>query len=160
MTLAEFSILVGAPPKWVLNTRAILGLDSGYTVEAAEKLALVCALNRDFGIALPRTIDLASDALRPVAAPSAPRGFADLVIDVVRLRAAIATRLSLLSAHHQARRAGRKPRRTAPLAAAKRHGLDLTLLGANLALSPVERLRQLDAMASFRTRVRRVNRDV
>lgn len=156
MTLAEFSIVVDAPPKWVLNTRAILGLDSEYTVEAAEQLALVRALNRDFGIALPRAIDLAAKALRPVDGASAPPGFANLVIDVVRLRVAIATRLSLLSTQHASRRAGRKPRRAAPLSAAKRHGVDVTLLRANLALSPAARLRQLDAMVSFRTRVRRV----
>jgi hypothetical protein len=156
VTLAEFSIVVDAPPKWVLNTRAILGLDSDYTVEAAEHLALVRALNRDFGIALPRASDLAVRALRSVTVAAVPSGFANLVIDVVRLRMAIATRLSLLSTQHAPRRAGRKPRRTAPLSAAKRHGLDVTLLRANLALSPADRLRQLDAMASFRTRVRRV----
>ena len=156
MTLAEFSVVVDAHPKWVLNTRAILGLTGDYTVEAAEDLALVRALNRDFGIVLPRASELAASALHPVAGVSVPSGFADLVIDVGRLRAAVATRLSLLSTHHAARRVGRKPRRMAPLAAAKRHGLDVTLLRANLVLSPAERLRQLDAMASFRSRVRRV----
>jgi hypothetical protein len=156
MTLAEFSILVDAPTKWVLNTHALLGLARHYTVEDAQRLALVRILNRDVGVALPRARELAENALQPSAGRHEESGVVRLVVDLPRLRAAIATRLSQLGAHYARRRAGRKPKRASALTAAKRHGLDVSLLQANLARRPVERLRQLDAMVAFRSAVRRV----
>jgi hypothetical protein len=156
MTLAEFAILVDAPTKWVLNTHALLGLARQYGVEDAERLALVRILNRDFGVALPRALELAENALQPSARRHEESEIVQLVVDLPRLRAAIATRLSQLAAHYARRRAGRKPKRAAALTAAKRYGLDVSLLQANLARRPVERLRQLDAMVAFRSAVRRV----
>ena len=162
MTLTDFALLVDAPPKWVLNTRAILGPGVRYTVPIAERLALVRVLNRDLGIALPRAWSLAGAALlRPVGQSNvvsvvAGDGLVTLEIDVHRLQAALATRRSQLATMHEPRRAGRKPSRSSnPVFAAQRHGLDVSLLQANLKRSPSERLRQLDAMASFSSRVRR-----
>ena len=157
MTLTEFSIVVDAPPKWVLNTHAILRLGPDYTLEAAERLALIRILNQDFDIALPRARELAESALRTSSGPHARAGIADLTIDVPRLRAAVSTRRSQVATHHAPRRAGRKPKRTAPLTAARRYGIDLTLLQANLWRQPVERLRQLDGMVAFSQAVRRTH---
>jgi len=75
---------------------------------------------------------------------------------VHRLRAAVATRRSQLATMHHSRRAGRKPKpASSAIEAARRYGLDVTLLQANLARSPKVRLRQLDGMAALPTLVRR-----
>ena len=163
MTLADFAVLVDASPKWVLNTRAVLGPGIRYTVAVAERLSLVRTLNRDLAISLPRAWALAGEALARTPDPSglvnfvAGDGTANLTIDIDRLCSAISTRRSLLTTMPPGRRVGRKPkRRSNPLTAARRYGLDVTLLQANLSRHPAERLRQLDAMAAFRSRVRRM----
>jgi hypothetical protein len=156
MTLAEFAILVDAPAKWVLNTNALLGFDARYTLEGAERMALVRVLNREFSIALPRALELADIALHASAPKRDEYGVVRFLVDVPRLRAALATRRSQLANQHTRRRAGRKPGRVAPIAAAKRYGLDVTLLQANLERHPTERLRQLDGMMAFSKAVRRV----
>ncbi len=162
MTLAEFSLLVDATPKWVLNTRAVLGSGVRYSVAIAERLALVRVLNRDLSIPLPRAWELAGAALTHAPLPSgefalvAGDGTVTLAIDVHRVRAAIATRRSQLVSMPPRLQSGRRPKRPSnSLTAARRHGLDISLLKANVARRPDERLRQLDAMASFRSRVRR-----
>lgn len=163
MTLADFALLVDASPKWVLNTRAVLGPGVRYTVAVAERLALVRLLNRDLAIPLPRAWALAGESLarttgssRQVEFPVGD-GTVNLSVDVHRLRSAIATRRSLLATMPPRRRTGRRPKRQSnPLAAAREYGLDVTLLQANLARRPTERLRQLDAMAAFRSHVHRV----
>ncbi len=155
VTLAEFSALVDAPPKWVLNTRALLGRGVQYDLAVAERLALVRALNRRLEIPLPRAWDLAGEALSKVGKDgiytfTAPDGIVTMSIDVHRLRAALATRRSQLATMHQRRRAGRKPRRSSnALTAAREYGVDVTLLQANLERTPAVRLRQLDDMAAF-----------
>ena len=156
MTLTEFAILVDSPPKWVLNTHAILGLSPEYTLEAAERLALIRILNRDLDIALLRARDLADSVLRGSPGTHETTGIAALAVDLPRLRAAISTRRSQVATQHSPRRAGRKPRRTAPLKAARTYGIDLTLLQANLWRHPVDRLRQLDGMVAFSQAVRRM----
>lgn len=156
MQLGEFALVVDAPTKWVLNTRALLRAAHEYTVEAAEHFALIRVLNRDFGVALPRARELAEQALRPSSGGQVEAGVVRLLVDVPRLRAAIATRRSQLATLTVRRRPGRRPRKSGALTAARRHGLDVSLLQANLARSPDERLRQLDAMMAFRSRVRRV----
>ncbi len=158
MMLSGFALLAGASPKWVLNTQAVIGRLRAYTVAAAERLAVVRVLNSDLAVALPRAWQIADDALRGTGAYrfSSPDGTIALEVDVDRIRAAVAIRRSQLATMYSPRRAGRparKPRN--PVRAAEQHGLDLTLLRANLARSPAERLRQLDAMVSFRTRVQR-----
>jgi hypothetical protein len=155
MTLAEFATLVDAPTKWVLNTNALLGFDAQYKLEDAEHLALIRVLNRDFSIALPRALELARTVLQSTGQGD-ESGIVQLLVDVTRLRAAIATRRSQLATQHAPRRAGRKPGRVAPIAAAKRYGLDITLLQDNLTRRPIERLRQLDGMMAFSKAVRSV----
>lgn len=162
MTLADFALLVNASPKWVLNTRAVLGPGIRYTVPVAERLALVRLLNRDFAITLPRAWALAGEALSKTPDPSgvvecpAEDGIVSVSVDVQRLRAAIAVRRSLLTTMPRRRRAGRKPERQSnALAAAQRYGFDVTLWQANFMRTPAERLGQLDGMMAFSQNVRR-----
>lgn len=163
MTLADFALLVNASPKWVLNTRAVLGPGVRYTVAAAERLALVRLLNRDFAVPLPRAWTLAREALAKTPAQSglaecpSEDGIVSVSVDVQRLRSAIATRRSLIANMPPQRRAGRKPKRSPnPLAAAKRYGLDMTLCQANFLRTPAKRLGQLDGMVAFSQNVRRM----
>lgn len=160
MVLADFSLLVDAPPKWVLNTSAVLGSGVRYSCAVAERLALVRMLNRDLAIPLPKAWELAGSALWPEVPDrvefTAGDGTVTVVVDLYRLRAALAVRRALLATMSPRRRAGRKPGHSAdPLAAAEQYGIDVGLLKSNLARRPDERLRQLDAMESFRSRVRR-----
>jgi hypothetical protein len=155
MRLAEFALLVDADPKWVLNTRALLGRGVRYSVEAAERLALVRQLNREFGMPLPAAWQLAGRALAQSDAEGAFEersgdGLLALRIDVRGLRAAVATRRSQFATMHEPRRAGRKRKRVRdPIEHARWYGLDLTLLQANLDRTPKQRIRQLDGMAAF-----------
>ena len=161
MTLAEFRLLVGAPAKWVLNARALLGSGMRYSVAAAERLALTRLLNSDLGIPLPLAWTMAGSVLAGPAAPGSARligsdGILEVTIDVERLRSAIATRRAELVNLPPRRRAGRKPGRPSnPVAAAREYGFDVTLLEANLKRTPLQRLRQLDGMMAFSRSVRR-----
>ena len=158
MTLAEFSLLVDAPPKWVLNTRALLRDTDPYSMRVAERLAIVRVLNAELGIPLARADRLARAAVtaRSVTRVPLSDGTMTLEIDFGRIEAAVATRASQLATMHEPRRPGRRPGRSvAPVRAAERYGIDIGLLKSNLARSPAARLRQLDAMAAFRSRVRR-----
>lgn len=162
MTLAEFAILVDAPPKWVLNTRALLGSGLRYSLPVAERLAVVRRLNNHLLIPLPKAWTLAARLLEATADAHGDvrlefgEGLIGLSLDVLHVRAAIAARRSRVATLHAPRRAGRKRRRvTDPLDAAERYGLDLGLMRANLARSPAARLRQLDAMARFRKQAKR-----
>ena len=159
MTLGQFAVLVGAEPKWILNARAVLGRDLRYSVSTAERLSLAQLLSSDFQIPLPRAWAIAGEALdHDVDAyrVTTDDGLLSLEIDLARLRSAIAIRRSQLATTHQPRRAGRKPaRRRDAIEAARRYGLDVTLLQANIERRPEERLRQLDDMAAFLSRVKR-----
>jgi hypothetical protein len=166
MTLQQFAILVGAEPKWVLNTLAALpsGVGKRYTSRMADRLAVMRAIVRASGISIPRAYRLAGDALRAyrhgdhVATLSpAPGELAAVRVEVGRILAAVSARLSFLITTFEPARRGRKP---APprdaIAAAAAYGLDFSLLRENLVRTPAERLRRLDGMAKFRSRVRRV----
>lgn len=79
-----------------------------------------------------------------------------LRVDVFRILAAVTARQARLATMYQAARRGRRPsRRRDPVRAAAEYGLDLSLLRENLRRTPEERLRQLDAMLRFRSKVRR-----
>ena len=161
MRLAEFALVVDAQPKWVLNTRALLGRGVRYSIEVAERLALVRILNRELGIPLPTAWQLAGKALaqadvEDVFEERSGSGLVTLRIDVRGLRAAVGTRRSQVATMHQPRRAGRKRKRVQdPIERARQHGLDVTLLQANLNRTPKQRIRQLDGMAAFAKKVQR-----
>ena len=166
MTLAEFALLVDAEPKWVLNARQVLGRAIRYTVPVAEQLAMGHLLQRSLQVPLAVSWVLARRALAASGEETVPVRLAitadetiTLSIDVHRLRSALNTRRSRLATMPAPRRAGRPARRTrSPLRAAEEYGLDLSLLHANLARSPAQRLRQLDGMVAFRKRARRSGR--
>ena len=158
MTLAEFCTLVDAPSKWVLNARALLRDAEPYSLAAAERLAIIRLLNAGFGVPLARAQDVAQQAREAggVARIATPDGIVAIEVDVDRICLAVATRAAAVSNTYARRRPGRRPKRsTRPIRAAEAYGIDIGLLKSNLERSPAARLRQLDAMAAFRSRVRR-----
>lgn len=158
MTLAAFASLVGAPSKWILNARALLRDDEPYSTQMAEHYLVIWILNAEFGVPLARADEMARRALLhgELTRVSSSNGLITLGIDVERVRVAVATRASMVANTYAPRRPGRRPRRAArPLKAAEEYGIDTGLLKANMERSPEQRLRQLDAMQAFRSRVRR-----
>jgi len=161
VTLAEFAVLVGESPKWVLNTLASLRVRVEYSEAAALRMTVARALFDALRVPLPLGWRLASDALAAGQELARIQPVAHLPvtveIDVGRIRSTLNVRRSTASTIRRPRRAGRPRHRPVdPIAAATDHGLDVSLLRANLRRSPAQRLRQLDAMADFRRRARRV----
>ncbi len=163
LTLAQLAVLVDAPPKWVLNAIGILGGSPRYSIPFARRLAITRALHQELAIPLQfahalAARSLAADETTPTVrlAPDAA-GAIELRVDVARLHAAFAMRQALLKTTIKARHRGRPSKRRKDLIArAREWGLDISLLRANLRLTPAERLRQLDGMAAFARDVRRV----
>lgn len=166
MMLGEFACLLDADPKWVQNAAAALGKHLRYTLAGAQRLAVARALTESTGMSLPRAYAAAGTALRlfdgsrrPVALPTEAEqsGGAPVTItvDVYRILAAVNAGLSRLRTMYAPRLRGRLPASRDPIRAAEEYGIDVTLLAENLRRTPAERLRQLDAMAGFRRRVRR-----
>lgn len=164
MTLAAFARLVDTTPKWVLNTLRALGRSQRYRVDLARQLAVTREIAESFGLPLSTAYSLAKQALRqPVVAESLialqaqPDSNVELRIDLYRMLSAFSVRLAALRGSGEPRLRGR-PRTKAidPIEAAEAWGLDLSLIRENLRKTPAERLRRLDAMLAFATRVRRV----
>ena len=163
MVLAELAMLAGAEPKWVLNAAASLRVPVRYTLAFAQRLAIARELHMATGMPMPRAWELAGRALQHRPVQGKPFGVADtrdglvsVEVDVWRILAAVNVRCAQLATMGAGRQRGPRPKRRDPVRAAERHGLDPSLLRANLARTPAERLRQLDAMVAFRRRVRRV----
>lgn len=165
MTLADLARLVDTTPKWVLNTLRALGRTPRYTVDLARQLAVTREIAESFGLPLSTAHSLAKQALRQPAVEGSllalnpkPDSNVELHIDLFRMLSAFSVRLAALRTTSPAQRRGR-PRTKAidPIAAAEAWGLDLSLIRENLRKTPGERLRQLDAMLAFATRVRRVS---
>jgi hypothetical protein len=166
MTLGEISAVAGVPAKWILNGSAVWrGHD--YTLSLAVRLAVVHQLQSALGMSLARAFLLAERAMDapntagPVLIPDRDGADVQIIIDLSRIQSAVAARYAAWHAGYGARDAGRprRARRLARAVALKRAtdwGLDLSLLHSNLARSPEQRLRQLDAMVAFRRGVRRV----
>ena len=162
MTLAELALVVGVPPKTLLNAAAVLGAPARYTLPLARRMAVALALQQEAGIPLPRAWALAADAIRQfrtgggiVTVAGGLAGTVAVQVDVYRILAAVNVRLSQLRTMYAPRRRGRRAEPIDPLVRATAQGLDLSLLRANLRRSPSQRLAQLDAMQDFRRRVRR-----
>lgn len=162
MTLGAFASLVGADPKWIQNAAAALEGRLAFTPTQARRLAIARALAESTGMPLLQAWEAAAEALSKFAGGREPVSIVlsdpaiGITVDVYRLLARFAARLSWLRTEYQPRRRGRPGRRRDPVVAAKEYGLDPSLLRYNLGRSPAERLRQLDAMNTFRRRVRRV----
>lgn len=162
MTLAEFALLVGTDPKWVLNASVVLRIPARYSLAAARRLTVARSLRDAAGMPLPRAYGMAGEALRRYAGEGAlvtltpDASTVELRVDVHRLLCEFNVRHSQLKTMHARRRPGpRASTRRDPLRAASDYGIDLSLLRANLRRTPAERLRQLDGMAAFARHVRR-----
>jgi len=165
LTLAEVAYLAEAPPKWVLNTCAALGVGASYTLPLARRLQVVRLLQSEAGCSAERADALAERVLHPdndshddgmVSVALDDEGMLRMQLDLARLNSTFAARRSALHTTVAPRVRGRpRSRVQGPLEAAREWGLDLSLLSSNLRRTQTERLRQLDAMADFRRRVRR-----
>ncbi len=163
MTLAELAHLAGAEPKWVLNAFSALGREAPrhYTADLARRLAVTRSVHYATGMPISAAYALAARALRATrGARAVPVSTDDpdvvLSIDVTRILSSVSVRESVLRTTFAPRKRGRPfGRRRNAIRAAREFGLDPSLLADNLALTPAERLRRLDAMARFRRHVRR-----
>ncbi|MGH2669415.1 MAG: hypothetical protein ACRDH5_09940 [bacterium] len=150
LTLAEVSATIGATPVWTQNAYAVLALSRVYRPADAARLGLARLLHTSFGIMLPIAWRLAGTAIahahQDVVRLHAPPGTVALEIDVRRYLTDWAAALARVRGPVPPRRRGRPPlpKLGAGLSAARRHGLDLTVLAASLARTPAERLRALD----------------
>jgi hypothetical protein len=155
MTLREFSIIVGTPPRWIQNAMGVLGLSPRYTVERARKLALARVVRETSGMPLRKAHALAGRALAAWPRQTSWReastdGSVALCIDLERFLSTFTARLSLSRSLREGRSPGRA-RRGGPrgLALAEEHGLDVGLLRASIRRSPEERLQRLDEDRAF-----------
>lgn len=166
MVLAEFARLLDTSPKWVLNTMHSLSLRLRYGETLAMQLIVMNAIHDGFGTPMPRAFALAQLALRqwdgsttPLFLRSGVHDDVALTIDMYRLICSYQMRLATLRESYAPLVRGRpKTRKVDALAVAADWGLDLSLIRDNLRKSPLERIRQLDAMHRYATGVRRVSR--
>jgi hypothetical protein len=155
MTLGQFAAVVGAPPRWVQNARAVLRLRGRYSHEGARQLGLARTIAESTGMPLQRAWPMARAALRAWPASreythTNPDGSVRLVVDVERYLAAFAARLSLARTFYAERAPGRRPARPRnPIRSARQLGVDVTLFEESLKLTPAERLRRMDEMSEF-----------
>ncbi len=165
MMLAEFSRVLGARPKWVLNTLKALNADGCYTLELARQLTVARAVHEATAVPMTGSLAYARLALRSPGSVDSPvvvhlNADADvaLTVNVYRLLSSFYVRLAELRESFAPRARGRpRARRVNAQRAAEEWGLDLSLIRDNLRKSPTERLRQLDAMGQFSRGVRRAD---
>jgi len=155
MTLGEFATIVGATPRWVQNARAILSVRTRYAIEDAKRLGLTRVLAEATGMPLTRAYRAAADALG--AWPGAHEwseengdGSVRVVVDVERYLSGFAARLSRSRNYYAERQRGRPAVRVRDaVEAARKYGVDITLLQENLKLTPGELLRRNDENVRF-----------
>ncbi|MBY0490289.1 MAG: hypothetical protein K2R93_10655 [Gemmatimonadaceae bacterium] len=170
MSLATLAILVDAPPKWVLNTVAAVDPGARYSEALARRLLVTRALQAACRIPLVDSYTLANQALQAwrgepgaVSLRVHPSDDVAVTVDVYRLLSALYVRQAMLASsgivHTEPRRPRGRPRTHThardAIAAAQAWGLDVSLIRENLRRTPGERLRQLDSMQAFASRVRR-----
>ncbi len=150
MSLSDFSMLVGAAPRWCQN--ALLALDLGFRYERylAQSLGLARLLQQGYGMPLRRAMATAEAALK-LSPPARVRlaasdGVTALELDVPRYLSRFALRAARLSSDAPPR-PGRPKRanRGGGIAAGAAYGLDIGALRSGLRASPAERLERLDA---------------
>jgi hypothetical protein len=157
MTLGQFAYALGAPTKWVQNTWAILGLHPVYGEADLWHMALVRLLERAMEVPLKRAYATAQAAIpHPMAQEQSmelelvDEGALDVSIDWARFSSAVLAGLSRARTQYQERRRGRPLKeRLHGIAAARAHGIDVSLLRTSLRRSPAERLRTLDEDLAF-----------
>lgn len=159
MTLAQFSIAVGAEPKWVQNAVATLGLPLSYDDAQARRLGLARVLNATAGMPLKRAFELAGKALASegsstVLIAEASDGSAQLRVDIPRYLSTFAARIAA-ARRYRSQQTGRPSRPAGdPITIAREYGIDISLLQSNLLRTPEERLRIAGRNAAFIGRIR------
>lgn len=163
MLLGEIAYLLDVEPKWVLNTSSALRCPKRYSLELAQQLAVARVITQALGTSLPVAWQLAHRALDAYARGDSPVTVAPsvaevtLVVDVQRILSTLNVRYAALTCSIAPRQRGRRAgAQRDKVRAAAEWGIDVSLLAANLRLTPEQRLRQLDAMAAFAAGVRRV----
>jgi len=155
MTLGQFSLLVGAPKRWVQNAFQALGMPPTYTLQVARRLAFARALKEAAGMPLRRGYPLADDALagwptRDTWQLIDPDGTVRLTMDLKRFLVRCSVRLSLARTRYAERRRGRPPKRPLRgLELGKWYGVEVSLLRASLELTQAQRFRRLEEASTF-----------
>ena len=156
MTLAQVAVSAGADMKWLRNSSALLRRRIRYTALDSRWWGLVRLLTESLGLPL----DIAARAATAVLSDntgavarfgSDPSHSASLHVDLGRYESVFLGNLSRALVHETPKRRGRPAGRSVggPLAAAKRYGIDLSLLRSALERTPAERLAMLEANAAF-----------
>lgn len=168
MNRSQFAMAVRADEKWVENASRILGRRLRFTTADARWLGLVRIFDREVGLSLVKSAELADEALRhPSDAGTVVIGVnegssAGISIDLPRYQSTFASALSAALELGGPRRRG-KPRaeprgKARVLESAADYGVDIALLRAGLEMSPRERLERLDENVSFIRQMRSGNR--
>jgi hypothetical protein len=160
MTLGQFAVAVGAPPRWVLNALTRLGVPRRYSEPLARRLALARLLAEVVGVPLPEAFALAKRVLAE-ADPfgiwrlESPSGAIALTIEMPRFFTGYGARLALANTQYGEKRRGRKPsRRGSAGERARAYGVDTTLLSAQLSRTPQRRVSELNQNVEFLKNVR------
>jgi len=150
MTLGQFAVVVGAPPKWVQNTFRLLALPNEYTVSLARTMRLVRVIWETCGTEITDAYRLATEALeRSVEGLEwnieSPDGSISVVFDRDRFLSSFACALARARVLYSEKRRGRPLRHQKHgIHAAPECGVDVGLLEAMLLLTPHDRLRRLE----------------
>lgn len=147
----------------MLNTLSALRRPKRYSIVLAQHLAVARVIVRAVGASLPlawqiaqRTLDAFAGSESPVTVTTFDADIT-MVVDVRRILSTLNVRRAALATSIAPRQRGRRAvARRDKVRAAAEWGIDVSLLAANLRLTPEQRLRQLDDMAAFASSVRRV----
>jgi hypothetical protein len=158
MTAHQFAIAARANVKWILNSSALLGRPVRHTAADSRWWGLVRLLTESLALPLQAAAEAATRSLGTrngaarMTARSDPSQSASLVIDLPRYESIFLGNLSRALMLETPRRRGRQSRTRAGAAAiraAQKYGVDLGLVRAALARTPVERLAMLDSNVEF-----------
>ena len=159
MSPAQFALAVGAPSKWINNTRRILGVPPTLDAAQARWLAIVHELHTALECSLARAAHIANVAVaasphqRELRISIGPANTAELVIDLWRANTMHLARLSLALTRPPVEQRGRPTsapkRRQRARTRAIAYGVDISRLREGLGRSVHERLVRLDENAAF-----------
>ena len=159
MTLGQFATAVGARPRWVLNALTRLKVPRRYSERLARRLCLARLLAEDVGMTLAAAYRMAGKALEE-ADPSGTwrheslNAAIALSIDMPRFYTAYGAGLALSRQYSEKVRGRRPSKLKSAVQRAREYGIDTTLLEAQLARTPAQRVRELDENLEFLRRVR------
>lgn len=146
MTLGQFSVAVGAAPRWVLNALTRLKIPRRYNEPLACRLALARLLSETTGSAMGESLALATRALHNADPHSTWRseslgGAITITIDMPRFFTAYGARLALSVNTYGEMTRGRKPnRRRSAVTRAREYGVDTTLIDSQLRRTMAQRV--------------------